>query len=453
MSTRSRIRRSALALAIGAIVAVANPALAEDAAQAALESRVAELEQQVQALVAELRASRAATPAAAPSAVPAAPVVAAAPPIQATSITPNAAPGTKFLVTGFVKLDALASSYGDGEIADGSIGRDFYVPSTIPVGGESEDIDLDAHIKQSRLIVGTDSTTEAGDRISSRLEFDLYGSALGDERATNTYGLQVRQAYVSYNQWLAGQTWSNFQDVNALPEAVDYIGPTDGTVFVRQPQVRYSAGGWTLSLENPETTITPYGGGARISSDDNSMPDATARYTWTRGWGYLSGALLGRQLKYETTAGADPFDDSAYALAATLSGKFLLPGGDDIRFAITGGQGIGRYVALNFANDAVLDADGALEAIDGIAGYAAWRHVFSPTLRGNLMASASSYDNVAALTGGAANAASYAVAGNLYWTILPKLDLGIEYRHAQREIENGDDGTLDRLQFTTKYSF
>ena len=311
--------------------------------------------------------------------MPAAPVVAAAPPIQATSITPNAAPGTKFLVTGFVKLDALASSYGDGEIADGSIGRDFYVPSTIPVGGESEDIDLDAHVKQSRLIVGTDSTTEAGDKISSRLEFDLYGSALGDERATNTYGLQVRQAYVSYNQWLAGQTWSNFQDVNALPEAVDYIGPTDGTVFVRQPQVRYSAGGWTFSLENPETTITPYGGGARISSDDNSMPDATARYTWTRGWGYLSGALLGRQLKYETTAGADPFDDSAYALAATLSGKFLLPGGDDIRFAITGGQGIGRYVALNFANDAVLDADGALEAIDGIAGYAAWRHVFSPT--------------------------------------------------------------------------
>mgnify|MGYP003456393381 FL=1 len=69
------------------------------------------------------------------------------------------------------------------------------------------------------------------------------------------------------------------------------------------------------------------------------------------------------------------------------------------------------------------------------------------------MASASSYDNDAALTGGAANAASYAVAGNLYWTILPKLDLGIEYRHAQREIENGDDGTLDRLQFTTKYSF
>ena len=43
MSTRSRIRRSALALAIGTIVAVANPALAEDAAQAALESRVARM--------------------------------------------------------------------------------------------------------------------------------------------------------------------------------------------------------------------------------------------------------------------------------------------------------------------------------------------------------------------------------------------------------------------------
>lgn len=458
MTNPSRIRRHALAAAIGVLLAATNPALAADAA---LEARVAELEQQVQELVAELRASRSAPPAATATAAAAAPAVAstpapgAAPPVPppAASLTPNAAPGTRFLVTGFVKLDALASSYGDGEIADGSVGRDFYVPAAIPVGGEGEDVDLDAHIKQSRLTVGTDSLTERGDRISSRLEVDLYGNALGDERATNTYGVQVRQAYVAWNEWLAGQTWSNFQDINALPEAIDYIGPTDGTVFVRQPQLRYTHGGWSFSLENPETTLTPYGGGARISSDDNSVPDATARYTWSQPWGYLSGALLGRQLKYETTAGADPLDDSAYALAATLSGKFLLGDGDDIRFAVTGGQGIGRYVALNFANDAVLDAEGALETIDGIAGYAAWRHLFSPRLRGNLMASASDYRNDAALTGGAVNAASWAVAGNLIWTILPKLDLGIEYRHARREIENGDEGTLDRLQFTTKYSF
>ncbi len=42
------------------------------------------------------------------------------------------------------------------------------------------------------------------------------------------------KAYVSWNNWLAGQTWSNFQDVAALPDAVDFVGVTDGTVFVRQ---------------------------------------------------------------------------------------------------------------------------------------------------------------------------------------------------------------------------
>jgi hypothetical protein len=47
--------------------------------------------------------------------------------------------------------------------------------------------------------------------------------ALGNEAATNTYGVTVRHAYATWNRWLAGQTWSNFQDVAALPDAVEFI--------------------------------------------------------------------------------------------------------------------------------------------------------------------------------------------------------------------------------------
>jgi hypothetical protein len=45
------------------------------------------------------------------------------------------------------------------------------------------------------------------------------------------------------------------------------------------------------------------------------------------------------------------------------------------------------------------------------------------------------------------------VLGNLFYSPLPKLDIGAEFRYAQRELENGTDGDLNRLQLTTKYSF
>ena len=35
-----------------------------------------------------------------------------------------------------------------------------------------------------------------------------------------------------------------------------------------------------FSAENPETTVMPFGGGARIVTDDNTVPDLTARYNW-----------------------------------------------------------------------------------------------------------------------------------------------------------------------------
>ena len=42
---------------------------------------------------------------------------------------------------------------------------------------------------------------------------------------------------------------------------------------------------------------------------------------------------------------------------------------------------------------------------------------------------------------------------NLFYSPIPKLDIGAEYRWAQREIQSGDEGTLDRFQLTSKYSF
>jgi hypothetical protein len=444
----------ALTLALGAPMLVS----AQTAKEAELEGRVQQLEAQLaelKALVQAQRAPVAGTPVAAAPA-PAAPAAPGAPPppppIQATTITPGAAPGTKFTVGGFIRTDMLYTQSDDGEIADGATGRDLYVPGQTPVGGANEGTDLDAHIKFSRLWFGIDNVSDAGDKVTARVEIDFFGNALGNEASTNTYGATIRHAFVGWNQWLVGQTWSNFMDVASMPEAVDFIGATDGTVFVRQPQIRYTNGAWSFSMENPETTITPFRGGARISSDDNNLPDLIGRYTHKAAWGHLTGALMMRQLAYETI-GANAIDDSSYEFAASFSGRYNFNPNNDVRFAINAGSGIGRYIGLGVASDAVLDGNGDIDGLDGVAGYVGFHHNFSPTLRGNIYYAASQYDNDADLTGGAVNESVSSVSANLMYSPLPKLDLGAEVRYADRELESGADGSLLRLHLLARYSF
>ena len=433
-----------LTLALGA------PALlfAQTDKESALESRVQQLEAQLAELRALIVAQSAPSPA--PAAVPGAPPP--PPPIQKTTITPGAVPGTTFTVGGFVRTDMLYTQTDSGEIADGAAARDLYLPGQIPVGGNDEGTDFDSHIKFSRLWFGVDNVSDGGDKVSARVELDFFGGALGNEVSTNTYGATIRHAFVSWNEWLAGQTWSNFMDTGALIEAVDFIGPLDGAVFVRQPQIRYTKGPWSFSLENPETTLTPFRTGARISSDDNSVPDLTGRYTYKAAWGHLSGALMLRQLAYETT-GTNAIDDASFVLAGSFSGRYNFNANNDVRFAINAGGGLGRYVSLGVASDATLDGDGNVDGLDGVAGYVGFRHAFSPQLRGNIYYAAANYDNDVAITGSAVTKSVSSLSANLIYSPLPKLDLGAELRFADRELESGVDGSLARLHFLAKYSF
>lgn len=446
----------ALPLALSLSLLLLSPlGSAADAPDAAvLAARVAELERQLQAVQAELArlapAIAAAPPAPAPSSAAATPPATPAP-TPLPSLLPNATPGTRLSVTGFIRTDALLTKFGDGDLPENSIGRDLYVPGQIPVGAQAEGVELDAHIKWSRLQFALDHDSAAGDKVAARLELDLFGGVLGTKQSTNTYGVTVRHAWVGWNPWLVGQTWTNLFEPATFVDSVDIIGATDGQVFVRQPQLRYTRGPWSFSLENPETTISPRGGGPRILSDDNRVPDFIGRYTHrTAAGSAFSVALLARELAWETT-GPNPMNEHRGALALSLSGKWVLDPANDLRFGLTGGQGIGRYLGIGIASDAAATADG-LDAVDGIAGYLAWRHVFSPQLRGNLYAAASRFDHDPA-AGGAVTDRTRSIAANLFYTPLPKLDLGVELRLAERELESGAEGSLTRLHAIARYSF
>jgi hypothetical protein len=441
-----------------ALLALPNMAFAQDAG--AMEARIALLEAQLAELKSEIAASR--TAQAAQQEAVSRDIIrieqaATAPPALAPAPAP--APTDGFRVGnntvrfgGFVKADFIASNYDGGDPANGDLLRDFYLPGSIPVGGLDESTVTDFNARQTRFWLTTEGLF-GGRKVGTRIEMDFQVlPGTGDQRTTSPSNLSLRRAFVTVDNWLFGQEWTNFQNISVLPDTADYIGASEGTVFARQVQVRYTKGPFSISVENPETTVTPFLGATRIIADDSSLPDLTARYAVARPWGEASIAGIVRQLAYETT-GVGAIDSSTLGWGLSAAARIKVGERDDLRLMLSGGEGIGRYIGLNFANDAVLDATGELEAIGVVAGFVSYRHIWTPQWRSNLTWSAQNVDNDRSLIGLATNKSAQSLRGNLIWTPLPALDLGAEVMFGERELESGASGEMTRLQVFAKYGF
>ena len=79
---------------------------------------------------------------------------------------------TQIKLGGYIKLLASSTRYSDGEVANNSLGRDFYLPQTIPTGGQPAVSDTDFTAKQSRFWLNLDSNV-AGKAVKGYLEFDF----------------------------------------------------------------------------------------------------------------------------------------------------------------------------------------------------------------------------------------------------------------------------------------
>lgn len=350
---------------------------------------------------------------------------------------------------GYVKLDAMWSDWSAGTVGGTSIGRDFYVPSTTPVGGDADtDPVFDMHARQSRFNLATSTKLDNGESINTKIELDFIASPGGNERVSNSYAPRIRQAFVTYNGFLFGQAWSNFQNVSALPETLDFVGPAEGTVFVRQAMIKYTSGGFSVSAENPESTITT-AGGVRNETDDSSLPDITARYTFKGDWGHFTVAGLARQLTYKS-GGADA---STSSFGVSASGRVNF-GKNNLKYMVTAGSGLGRYVGLNVAHGAVLDGND-LDAIDSVSGFVGYQHHWNEKLRSTFLASYFSADNNQNLLNitGDPTKTSMSYSANLLYSPEKKLTFGVEYKVGERETESGVDGDINRLQLSAKYAF
>jgi len=356
---------------------------------------------------------------------------------------------TKVSYGGYVKLDAIWSDFSDGTLGAQHIGRDFYVPGTTPVSASSsEDAVFDMHARQSRFNFGTATKLEDGSTINTKIELDFIASTGGNERVSNSYSPRIRQAFVTYKGWLFGQAWSNFQNVGALPETLDFVGPAEGTVFVRQAMAKYTTGNFSFSVENPESTVTTADTG-RVVTDDASMPDFTARYTYKADWGNFVLTALARQLTYKVGAA----DESETSFGVSASGRVNF-GKNNLKFMLTQGAGLGRYVGLNVANGAVYDGSN-LHTIDSTSGFVAYQHHWNDKFRSTFLYSFFEADNVMDALGAGYNPtkSSMSYSANLLYSPVKKLTFGAEYKVGTRETESGVDGDLNRIQMSVKYVF
>ncbi|MAK64533.1 MAG: hypothetical protein CMF75_07330 [Maricaulis sp.] len=429
---------------------MSTPALAD--ATDDLEARIAALESMIGELRGELQAVRAEQAATADT-IERLPAAAPAP---AATAAPAAAPAngfqvgdTRVSIGGFVDADYHVTDISDGEIAPNSIARDFYIPGAIPVGGSGDGgADGDFTAQGSRFFLTTETPTENGS-VRGRIEMDFLGSPGGDERVSNSYNPRLRVAWLEHGHWRFGQDWSTFQNTSAIPESASFLVGSDGMIFVRQPQLRYTNGNWQLAIENPDTTVTPYGGGARINAGDGALPDVVVRYNHSGPRGNLSVAGLVRNLAYETPG----MDASAMGWGVSASGRLNLGEGSDIRASLTYGEGVGRYIGLNAVNGAVVTAAGDLEAIPVLGGLAAWRQMLDEDRRINLGVSWLEADNDVTLTGMSATRSVRSAFANYMVDIAPRVTVGAELLFGEREIESGATGSLSRITFSTKYNF
>jgi hypothetical protein len=384
------------------------------------------------------------------------------------------AKGTKFTYGGFVQLDAIYSDYSDGKPTFAPL-DDLLVSSTIPVepaSGKSDDYQsTNIHAKTSRFYFTTNTPTDYG-TLSSRVELDfvLSGSdAALDERISNSWNSRLRHAFVKWDYGedssiLAGQTWSTFFNVSALPDLIDFVGPV-GTIFIRQPQVRWTSGGLQLSIENPATRVNSVGLNddgeleKTLRKDDSEkMPDLVARYNGK--WGDLSWSVAGmaRELAYDarTAKGQVEVDsDEEYGFGLSFAGKWML-GRNDLRFMTNYGDALGRYMGLMAFEDGYIDKSGSVETVDQWGAVIAYRHFWSDRWRSTFSASYAEADNPGVSDYAFANglAKSYQTYhANLNWLPAPKLSIGGELIYATKEVEDGRDGDLSRVQFAVKYAF
>jgi len=358
---------------------------------------------------------------------------------------------------GYIRVNGTFDDYQDGATPTATVASRILVPSVIPVGDSDSSTgnEFNSDVATSRFFFKTATETSVG-VVKSHVELDFLSGG-GDERISNSNNSRIRHAFLAWDyapdqSLLVGQTWSTFFNVGALPDEIDFIGPTSGALFNRQQQIRWTkklkgGGSFMLAAENPSTSLDDAGSGISNNNiDDNSLPDLVARYNGKAGSHAYALSVIGREIGVDDGV----IDESDVGVAVNFSGKFNV-GVDEIKYSLSHGN-LGRYIALNAFRDGGIDATGNLDLTEVTGGYISYKRNWSDKWRSVFTYALSTAD----LADGVSSATTEEVSNlnaSLIYAPTPKLTFGGGIITAERELENGLSGDLTRLQFMSRYVF
>jgi len=299
---------------------------------------------------------------------------------------------------------------------------------------------LRATAKTTRF--GLDFTAPVGgdDKVGGKIEVDFNGS--GET-------IRLRHGYLTYNDWLFGQTTSNFLSSHA-PEMIDFNTNIGGGTQ-RVPQVRYN---FKLAPQTQLFVAAEEGDSKVTAAGDLSyrVPNITAKLT--QGFADGKGTASARALveNYKSKAADDTETGFGIAAGASYAVTDQLKLNGDVSYA----EGNSNY--LYGANTAyIVDANGDIQQNKFTAVQVGATYKFNEKLRSTLAYGALFADDGSAYANDKdnenANEEVQQAWINFIYAPVKPVELGVEYINGKRKAFDGNSYNDNRVGLMAKYSF
>ncbi|WP_087621615.1 DcaP family trimeric outer membrane transporter [Acinetobacter populi] len=350
--------------------------------------------------------------------------------VQPKDLKVTTAKGAEVKLYGFVRGDANYIIEGADD--------DFNAISSSTGAAKDK---LRATAKTTRI--GIDFKTPiAGADVGGKLEADFAGNGTGEN-------LRIRHAYLTYNNWLFGQTTSNFLSSHA-PEMIDFNTNIGGGTS-RLPQVRYGfdvapATKVFISLEEGDDAVTTG------NSIKYKLPVLTAKLTQGFAEGKGQASVRGLVEQYDLNAdGSNGSDKTGWGVA--VGANYLAIPELKVFGDYSHVKGNSKY--LYGSNAAATFVNGEVEQNEFNTFQIGGTYQILPNLRSTLAFGGMYADDnnayAKAVTG--ANKEVQQAWINVIYSPAKPIDLGLEYINGKRETFAGDKYDDNRLGLMAKYSF
>ncbi|WP_371970996.1 DcaP family trimeric outer membrane transporter [Acinetobacter sp. AL9] len=342
--------------------------------------------------------------------------------------------GADVSIYGFVRGDA-------NYIIDGA---DSDFNSTHAVGNATTKSTKDKLVATAKVTrLGLDFNTPVGDnKVGGKVEVDFASGA-----AEN---LRIRHAYLTFNDWLFGQTTSSFASVHA-PEMIDFSTNIGGTgASARVPQVRYSQ---KLAPATQLFVSAEEGNSKATQTGDLSyrLPVLTAKVTqgFADGKGLASARALVEHYK------SDAANDDKTGWGAAVGANYQVA--EPLKVSADVAYMKGNSNHLYGSNTAYSVVGNSIEQNEAVAVQVGATYKFSPQLRSTLAYGALFADDGTDYARAIANVDQNETVQqawiNFIYSPVKPVDLGIEYINGERKNFDGKKFSDDRVGFMARYSF